>query len=739
MDLLSSSSALIYGDITQVNFSTIQNVLFVNTAAQSLIQYVKTDDTFAILYDNTSTTDEVMQCFRAWFPNAADSSLNRIGFAFHYSGTTGQDSVIPFMNQQPLFTDSDLGDSSVATFSPNTQFMLDLLLEFRTVTHLDFLACGTLLNEKCKQYYNLLQSKTDVVIGASDDNTGNIRYGGDWVMESTHEDIECIYFTAAITNWASLLTIITTYTTLNKYYHTFYTMSAATPTILTRTIYDNVGTLQNTQDISFGGMTIASVLSLLDGGAGTNPYTIGTIDASANRICMDLAYCNVYTQALTTNTQKTLLMNNVNTTYNEPHTAATTTYIVTVSGGAFWLAANGRNLGANCSLLLTYGNMYVFDQSDFSNNGYPLTINTVINNTVQFTNGVVRNGTPGSKNAYTLIDLSNSTTQTSLYYGLQGTTGGILYTSTGTGMVMGNISSVEVSSSFVASFYSSLPAGTDVSYSITGCTAANLGISSLNGTFSSPYQAVTYTVASGGGSTIAISVSGGTIPANVYINRRIADVTGILFNVKYSASQNKMVDNISSTTVTQQTGGYYLLFATGISGSSGYTVYNNLPSSATGFTTFMVLKFPSTIGYNKYFFQQSSNSAGTQLNGANMYTASLPSLIGLTMGINDFDTCANATVVLKDTPIILTMQYGGSSLALKSRINGSIYINFTGTRTLYTSLCYQSSNLTQRYFVFGNNNVEIAESIVCSNFLSDTDISFVEHKLATTYNITLPN
>ena len=896
MDLLSSSSALIYGDITQVNFSTIQNVLFVNTAAQSLIQYVKTDDTFAILYDNTSTTDEVMQCFRAWFPaggSSSELSLNRIGFAFHYSGTTGQDSVIPFMNQQPLFTDSDLGDSSVATFSPNTQFMLDLLLEFRTVTHLDFLACGTLLNEKCKQYYNLLQSKTDVVIGASDDNTGNIRYGGDWVMESTHEDIECIYFTTGITNWASLLattgtvtdnkvsyvwssvtgnavcssnasysdasytilssvtdngviypvtdisasafyncdpltsitippsvvqisgssfkninvgsklatvtfsdislsnlryiyagafhstkltyiwlpynlffigtnvfanvttaTVIvlpsatgqqvtfgtstifnttlsttfyvytssdlgatfnynkfigtpvvtsdgilrsaysdfssnkltatiwqpiksmailsgtryvngsyyvyqnasfdvsftkiipgTTYTStgslsttstntmltsdttqvtflsssstagpivlsmsdnsppltinnvsritqsnikdatslwssdtssaitnygmisdwdvsvvtdmsgvfynastfnddiskwnvsnvtnmsymfngassfsgdisgwtvsqvtnmsnmfngaaafnanisswnvgnvrnmigmfdhavafnqnlskwnvqnipsspleflvaqtiplltgklplwgtngsyLNNFHHTFYTMSAASPTILTRTIYDNVGNLMEIQDISFGGMTIASVLSLLDGGAGTNPYTIGMVDASDNRICMDLAYCNVYTQELTSATQKTLLMNDVNTRYKEPHTAATTvTYIVTVSGDAFWLSSNG---GVSTTItpltLLFLGNLYVFDQSHSSNANKRLTINYDVSNTVRYTPGVSMNGTPGSLNAYTLIDLSNSgiAVDTTLYYGVNGSTGGILH------------------------------------------------------------------------------------------------------------------------------------------------------------------------------------------------------------------------------------------------------------------------------------------------------------------------
>ena len=718
MDNLTLTNPANYDDVS--NFSAIKNVLFINTAAQSLRQYVNTDDTFAILYDNTSTTDEVMQCFRRWFPDSS-SSLDRIGFAFHYGGADS----IPFMNQKTLFTDSDLGDS-VVTFSPNMQFMLDLLREFRTVTHVDFLACGTLLNEKCKQYYNLLQSKTGVVIGASDDNTGNIKYGGDWIMESTHEDVEGIYFTAGITNWASLLvdvsytdsygvtytqitgtltatitavsdaifppstsyvilsnftvnninytvttifgykfpsaklisvtipsTVIalqnesfymlsnlntvfysvpsslrtigsksffytklsyiwlpygvttigyfalfkdekfpnnsptqlmvlpstlttldstafwggngpttvanlymftsgdsgvtctykkyklsstsisgeafnliitgfktsytntltwepvvsiavtssttyyvnmpftvtfntfipsTTYTItgltavgssssgtltdgtsskiftptvagtitismsdrsvpisivtvadVNAFNHTFYTMKAATPTILTRSIYDNLGILKSTQDISFGGMNISAVLSLLDGGDGTNPYTIGMVDASANRICMDLAYCNVYTQGLTS-TQQALLMTNVNTTYKEPHTAAYATYTVTVSGGVFWVSTNSATAVARPTLTLTAGNLYVFDQSADTNVGKPLRLSTTVDGPTVYKTGVVTNGTPGSLNAYTLIDVSVTTPV--LYYYCTTTSGMGQYAFYQTNMVL---------------------------------------------------------------------------------------------------------------------------------------------------------------------------------------------------------------------------------------------------------------------------------------------------------------
>ena len=44
------------------------------------------------------------------------------------------------------------------------------------------------LNSK-QQYFNILTKETGVIVGASDDETGNIKYGGDWVLESTNENI----------------------------------------------------------------------------------------------------------------------------------------------------------------------------------------------------------------------------------------------------------------------------------------------------------------------------------------------------------------------------------------------------------------------------------------------------------------------------------------------------------------------------------------------------------------------
>ena len=68
-----------------------------------------------------------------------------------------------------------------------------------------------------------------------------------------------------------------------------------------------------------------------------------------------------------------------------------------------------------------------------------------------------------------------------------------------------------VGQDFSAQFYSSLSPGTIVPYVISGCTSEDLNGASLTGTFAAPYQTITYSVASGTGSTIAMNISGGTV------------------------------------------------------------------------------------------------------------------------------------------------------------------------------------------------------------------------------------
>ena len=484
----------------------IKNVIFVKSDVMSLDAYINSE-TICIGFHADTTTDMMMQGLLPY------RTIERIGFAFHFSLTDNHSSVL-FLNQEPFFTDSDLGES-VDTFSPNVQFMLDLILSLGGgITHVDFLACGTLKSEKWRLFYQLLRLKTGVVIGASDDNTGNMKLGGDWIMESTHEEVGQIYFTAAIENWASLLAIPTA---LNTYYHTFYTINATTDAnTMTRTIYNNTGTLLDTQNMSFGGMPIKDVLSLINGGGGTNPYAIGIVDSSLNKICMDIAFCGVYTKPWTER-QKMKLMTYVNTTFKEPRTTVANTYVVTVNGNAFWLAANNGTAVASQSLLLTYGKCYLFDQSHSSNTGYQLTINTNSNYTSRYNTGVVTNGTPGSLNAYTLIDLNNSLAGATLYYGCVSLSGGTLYTSALSSIAVVSASTVPIGDTFSVTFMSNLTAGTEVEYSISGCTSANLNNALISGIFIAPSQVIQYTVSSGTvGNSISFLISG-TVTSSILV------------------------------------------------------------------------------------------------------------------------------------------------------------------------------------------------------------------------------
>ena len=186
---------------------------------------------------------------------------------------------------------------------------------------------------------------------------------------------------------------------INTYYHTFYTVSATTPTVMTRTIYDNFGGLVDTTDISFGGQNIADTMALMNGG-GTNPFTIGIADSAQNKISMDIASCGLYTTSMTS-TQKTKLISYVNTTFKEPYTMFTAQYKVTVSDGVISLADSAGS--SVQSIALNSGSTYLFDQSDSSNTGTVFKLSSSSTSLVEITSGVTRYNTPGTLNAYMTI------------------------------------------------------------------------------------------------------------------------------------------------------------------------------------------------------------------------------------------------------------------------------------------------------------------------------------------------
>jgi len=181
--------SLIYPTIFgENNFS---NILLIDSSVPQYQQFVNSanSSTFPIVYSNACSKTELETLLQNNFTN-----ISRIAICFASSGPMAQ----MFLDSEPFFNNNE-----VAPFSNNVQFMISIIKQYN-VQNIDFLACNTLKFPNWVNYYSLLESETTVV-GASNDRTGNIKYGGDWVMESTSQNIELIYFTKSIEYYQFLL------------------------------------------------------------------------------------------------------------------------------------------------------------------------------------------------------------------------------------------------------------------------------------------------------------------------------------------------------------------------------------------------------------------------------------------------------------------------------------------------------------------------------------------------------
>jgi hypothetical protein len=70
---------------------------------------------------------------------------------------------------------------------------------------IDLLACSLLTNVHVKRALYILEQQTGLNFRASDDNTGNLKVGGDWVLESDNINVKDHYFTENINLFKSVL------------------------------------------------------------------------------------------------------------------------------------------------------------------------------------------------------------------------------------------------------------------------------------------------------------------------------------------------------------------------------------------------------------------------------------------------------------------------------------------------------------------------------------------------------
>ena len=178
-----------------INSGVYKNVLLIDTEVKDAQLFASSanDDTFPITYSRASTKTELSALLKTKFPNSNIDRIERIGLVF----TSNGGAVKTFLDSKPFFTnDDDNGE--------NVDFIISVLRDFN-VKNIDYLACDTLNYPNWKNYYTILTKETGVIVGASNDKTGNIKYGGDWVMESTSQNIELIYFTKSIEYYSYLL------------------------------------------------------------------------------------------------------------------------------------------------------------------------------------------------------------------------------------------------------------------------------------------------------------------------------------------------------------------------------------------------------------------------------------------------------------------------------------------------------------------------------------------------------
>lgn len=191
-----------------LSYDHFKNICFINESLEtqynknginSFSQYLRYD-TYPLVYTKNSDKNKLKEELISKFKN-----VERICFAFHKPKTLSDE--VFFINNLPFFSKNGNNDS--------VQFLQELYDSLK-IKHVDFLACELLLSNEWKTFFAEFK---DVTIGGSNDNTGNINFGGDWIMENTMIDVKNIYFNENIDNFASLLN---TYTDDEGFSYTIY-------------------------------------------------------------------------------------------------------------------------------------------------------------------------------------------------------------------------------------------------------------------------------------------------------------------------------------------------------------------------------------------------------------------------------------------------------------------------------------------------------------------------------------
>ena len=176
-----------------------KNLLLIDSSLhESQVIFTSVNEfTIPIIYSSCSTKTEILQQIEQHF-----TTIERIGLVFYGN-------VNLFLHDKPFFQEDE------TVYSENVKFIISFVKSFG-IKNIDFLGCDTLSMQGWVNYYNIIEKETGVIVGASNDKTGNIKYGGDWIMETTSEDVELIYFTKSIEYYRYLFDFLSRFTLVIK-------------------------------------------------------------------------------------------------------------------------------------------------------------------------------------------------------------------------------------------------------------------------------------------------------------------------------------------------------------------------------------------------------------------------------------------------------------------------------------------------------------------------------------------
>lgn len=298
---------------------TISNVLLINNSITDYHIFVSSanSSTIPIVFSSVTTREELLASLSAY------TSIDRIGIAFL------NESINTFIENETYFSEP------LSPFSENMNFMITMIRQWN-VKNIDYLACDTLNAPGWKEYYAMLSEQTGVVVGASNNNTGNIAYGGDWVLESTGQDIEMIYFTQNIEYYTYLLDSISTFSIMMKQDNTIFFTGDNQNQIKQIDTASNKYTLQPT--VGINGLTPVSLV-------GGNDHLVVLMNNGDIYVCGRNDYGQLNTGDLIYREKFILFQNTSGLTPKQIECGAVCTYILMNDASGSIYVCGENNLG----------------------------------------------------------------------------------------------------------------------------------------------------------------------------------------------------------------------------------------------------------------------------------------------------------------------------------------------------------------------------------------------------------